>query len=177
MGGVRCADCGLLAVHNYKTSELIEVDETMRRTWTLPITPNEKILDGQWPVCSALAAKLMNEVMDGAEGPIGETLTINKAQVVNVLEKARQCQKFTPYIPTFSPKEHKEMMHADGLKRMEKEAKASDRRWHIVTLVISIIVAAFVGYAFSFLPRVSAPQPIIINMPDGSRKTDPPKEP
>ena len=124
MEPVQCCNCGFLAVRDFYTRALREVDETMREKWVpFVIPPKEADPCEQAPLCSALAVSLKSEVDTKSDGHV------NKQTVIAVLRKPRLCNKFTQWVPGFTPKEHKEMMHEKYLQELAQEQKESERKW------------------------------------------------
>lgn len=148
MAPVQCGKCGHLAIRDYKTRELLEVDELMRSQWHPFVIPTGEINPCDQPqLCSALAAPLVAEITFDPHGrPIPKS-------VLATLYRDRECASFCTWIPGFDPKEHKEMMHQEELRRMDQEQRRFDRRWNFYILLINIFVAAIVGYVASLLPR------------------------
>lgn len=50
-------------------------------------------------------------------------------ELKTVLHHQRECAKFNPWKPGFSPKEHKEMIAAERLEEIAEERRKSDRAW------------------------------------------------
>ena len=124
MNKVRCRDCGFLAVRSHKTLALAEVDEIMRELWRPMVSPNDKVLEGMPALCAVQAFDLIAEC---GPDPRAQGTKVASLPVIN---KMRDCDKFTKWMPGFDPKEHKEMMREESLLRMQ-------RRFQVMTTLIA----------------------------------------
>lgn len=107
MSKVRCADCGFVAFRDPKTNDLVEIVRESRELG------HSQGFNLGLPVCSVGAC---SRIMAGEES------------VLEALRTERACDAFYPWVPTFNPKEHREMQIAQELRQeiaaREKENKA-----------------------------------------------------
>ena len=124
MAPVQCRNCGFLSVRDFKSRELLEVDETMREKWELHVIPNDEVdLCKQHPLCATLAALFAREI--GTR----PGYVIDKKAVVAVLKKDRECETFIQWVPGFSPKEHMKMHIEEMTDKWQEEQRRRDEEW------------------------------------------------
>jgi hypothetical protein len=95
---VKCPDCGYLAVRNYETRQPLDAEELFRERGFIP-APGRASIDliyDEFPSCFARAFDLRIE--RGGTQPSHD----KRGEVVN---KPRECPKFTPWVQGFTPKE------------------------------------------------------------------------
>jgi hypothetical protein len=158
---VKCANCGFLAQRTYRgkiPQGFIDVEETTRETGELPtkgfefgvmrsfgepdLTP-EKMNGDKFPTCFSRAFNLENEIqIHCTELLKTQPNTVYATAVNDIIHKDRECNPFVKWERGFTPKEHREM-------RDRERQRASDKRWHlleIVVIAIATIAAGVVGY-------------------------------
>jgi len=141
---VKCADCGFLTLRDKETGLLVEVNDDYRVSGKVP----EYILAYEnfhnYPICFAMAYDLMPEV----ERAIVHNKNDDSKYALDVITSERICPPkrkeigFVNYQQGFTPKEHREMIDRE-------RQRASDKRWHlleIVVIAIATIAAGVVGY-------------------------------
>lgn len=119
---VKCSECGFLAVRNTKTRTLVEAEFDYRQTGEQPKAPLEYVsrkFYSDYPSCFVLAVQLKCE--------IGESC--HSSKICQAIKLDRDCEKFTPWLQGFSPKEHKEMLHEKQLLEWKANREDADRVW------------------------------------------------
>ena len=136
---VICADCGYLGVRHPGTHELVGPDEYQRQTGlpTRSAIPSvgsmgENVSDGETvlgiiPTCAVGAWSLERYYRGGNDN------AARCCAAKEVIQRERDCSKFTPWIPGLTPKEHidmlatREMLDAQA-NRLDAQA-AREREW------------------------------------------------
>ena len=119
MTTARCVDCGYLAVRDFKSRELVEVESGMRETGVQPHVPlyDHKIYEPP-PLCSAGVHNIHRELgSDQADNFLRVILT------------ARTCDQFTTWRQGYSPREHRDMDILEKQKEDQRQRDESDRLW------------------------------------------------
>lgn len=112
---VKCADCGFLASRLRQTRDLVETEIRLRESWNQFIAMGSSNLYALRPVCFVRAADFEVE-MGGPPIP----------PAPDAINRERDCDKFTPWMQGFSPKEHKEMLSDAEMKKWQ--AAESERQ-------------------------------------------------
>ena len=124
----RCVECGLIALRNVSTGELIEVDDDFRKWRKVTTLPAFDRQIEQYPRCVALAFDLVGECEDAAQRQATATALgefTDWAQWLRpILEKDRPCKEFAEWRPGSSPKEHRDMV--DRQRLLEVQRKRED---------------------------------------------------
>jgi hypothetical protein len=116
---VKCAQCGFLAGQNNVTKGLVEVDPRVRKEHKDGQGAIEVRLQHElMPICYVLAADLLVE----RPGQRPEDAQF-------VIQRNRDCQRFTSYHQGFSPKEHQEMIQQRELLEWQERRRQEDREW------------------------------------------------
>lgn len=160
MATVRCVDCGYLAVRDFKSRQLVEVEAAMREAGWQPKIPHSGYKPyEERPICFVRSSKICNELDPPQPG-----------QFLTAIKTDRQCDKITPWHQGFSPREHlkmnllEEQRERDRKWRLEDVKAAEEAREqssvkadsrHLVSLVVNslfalaaivaVIVAAYIG--------------------------------
>jgi hypothetical protein len=117
---VRCADCGFLGVRIHKTREIVDADALMRETGHNPgesINSADRILD-EHVLCFVRAADLAKE-----------TGRPDEASRSSVIQRERECQRFTPWIQGLTPKEHVELKIEEDRQLWQTQRELDDQIW------------------------------------------------
>ena len=119
---LKCQGCGFLAVRNFKTRALSEVEAGMRKTGESPSmrdvpSPRPSYYDSS-PICFVQQYDLAHEA---------EALGNDEAFLI-VIEKERACPAFTPWRQGHSPREHKEMIDSREQLKWQEERMQADRQ-------------------------------------------------
>jgi hypothetical protein len=107
----RCLDCGFLS-KRADDGRLLEITEGTRKEWKL------NVLSVPIPFCAKLVVDF---------GGVGEPAAMSRVHAA--VNKERECDKFTEWMPGFTPKEHAEMVHDEFLLKMQKDQHESDLKW------------------------------------------------
>jgi hypothetical protein len=137
---VKCADCGFLAGRDLESRQLVEVTVENRKTGIIPTHhkyPDE--VYSAFPLCFAQAWPLQDEAKSKQQ-----------ADILTVIQRERECDKFVRWRQGFTPKEHQEMIDQQELKRWQVEQRREDRKWQVVWGVILVLVAG----AFTILGAI-----------------------
>jgi hypothetical protein len=133
--GVRCSACGFLSLRNHETNALDEANEQYRQSGI-----SNRSLHLEEPICFKAAFPLAEEAK--AAG----TTADDAARRLKVITSDRPtCQKFTPWKPGFTPKEHQQMLDSETLLKHLQEQRKSDRIWQFVLAVFNLILGFILG--------------------------------
>lgn len=117
----RCGECGLLTVKENMGTSYYEVDIEYRTNGMR----YDNLKRGEpTPRCLVMACNLREEAIElSREG--------NKEsdQVMKIASKDRECEKFVPWVPGNTPKEHLEMYHALLASQEAARQRERDREW------------------------------------------------
>jgi hypothetical protein len=149
----RCADCGLLAIRQRSSTELLEVDEVARQDGFVRIYGSQD-QESKIPLCSVRAFDLPAEV-DAAHKAQGKPNIVLMTGVAPVLAKTRDCPMFTTWRPGFTPKEHKLMLIELEAKRLEFDRIREDRREDRRHQYLAIAVGGAIGVIAALLGAVA----------------------
>ena len=119
----KCIDCGFLAVRDYESRQLAEVDSDFRRSGTPTAIPGSKYHSQERaPICFAQSVDLQAELL-GALEPDYPPRTAKRSEmldairgdlILELLHRERpECDSgdiFTRWRQGLSPKEHREML-------------------------------------------------------------------
>ena len=100
----------------------MDAEELFRGRGFIP-SPGRASIDlsyDEFPICFARAFDLRKEC--GATQPSHD----KRAEVVN---KPRECPKFTPRVQGFTSKEHQEMIISEKILEMQRQRENADREW------------------------------------------------
>jgi hypothetical protein len=118
---VRCAECGLLALQRKASRELVEVELTIRESWKNGIDVSQQYERYERsPVCFVDAANLESE---------HAVTPINAATTAKVVNRERECDRFTKRVPRKDQRWHQDQIMLVELQKHEDERKRQDRRW------------------------------------------------
>lgn len=129
----RCANCGLLALRDPSTNELIAVDEEPRETGRFPSfrvgeTGSWPLRIGVSPRCAARQFDLPSEIEKAAE--VAKAKGTDPSNVYfEIIALERQCPAFCKWHPGFSPKEHREMLFDLEKTKLEMTRREQDRKY------------------------------------------------
>lgn len=148
---IKCADCGFLGVRHLITQELVSPAEEQRQNGTPPESDNGRPNLDTEPVCAVGATVLW----DDSEGDYGPA---------HLIQKERDCSRFSRWIPALSPKEHLDMDMLEQQRQWQQEQArlAEDRHRETMTQAKAInwwqvvMLGAFVGLctlAAAFISR------------------------
>ena len=116
---VKCQDCGFLSLRKHATQELIEATEYTRQQGVLKP-------DGQCemvPVCFVKAFNFSKESQprSGADE--------NNQERVRIFTTERDCNSWVEWQQGYTPKEHKEMLDQEALRKWQEDRRESDRKF------------------------------------------------
>jgi hypothetical protein len=128
---VKCHDCGLLATRNNDTGQWEEVDQRQRTTGQGQIRgddagyPREATWQFSRPVCILQVFDLASEYTQESsksDSPINSAIAL-------MLQRERDCESFTKWQIGFSPKEHREMIDREWMRKYQEEHEKTDKEW------------------------------------------------
>jgi hypothetical protein len=120
MGKVKCADCRFLAVRKCETREIVDAEDLLRQKGELPIVPGRNYYPYEDnPICFVRAFDLRDEI----------GVSPNVRLRLDVVQRERDCGKFTDWQQGFSPKEHLEMLIEEATRRREERRDELQREW------------------------------------------------
>jgi len=120
MDNVKCADCGYLAVRHFKTRDLLDAEEMLRRTGEMPVEPGtQHYIYDPWPVCFARVIDFRSALDDNSGTP-------HRKRVIN---DDRECARFTPWIQGLTPKEHVELQQELDRQLWQTQRELQDQTW------------------------------------------------
>lgn len=154
---VKCSECGFLAVRDIDTRELEEVDGTFRE-WGRP--PLKRIggrnqYKGQYdiPLCFVQSYNLYDEVKTAGGKP-----ELDYVIVKSIIDQDRQCNSFIKWQQGFTPKEHREMIDREAMRKWQAEREESGRKWMthqqrfmVIIAGIFTILGGIIGAVITFL--------------------------
>jgi hypothetical protein len=125
---VKCIDCGYLAARHHETRLLEEVEEDYRNSGVSPNTTvgykhGIGIAVYDEPICFMRSCDLKAEYGEKRPG-------VSK-DLLSTLRKDRECSSFTDWQQGFTPKEHREMMDREGMKKWQMEREEADKKWRM----------------------------------------------
>jgi hypothetical protein len=134
----KCADCGYLAVRNMETRQLEEVERYHRETGDVPKKrgTNDPIYNPA--VCFARGDYIVYQ---------------EKEKVLAEMVKPRECKLFVRWAQGLTPKEHKEMLDEQWKLDQEKKSKKSDRIWHFIELIVTLVIGAVIAIVSAYISR------------------------
>jgi hypothetical protein len=172
---VKCADCGFLAVRQFRQNMLIEVDDDYRTKGEIAQPPRDITAGhfmmpapefGEIPRCFVRAANLAHEAdLADKDERMGRTLGESYSEAIKrVIDTNRECDGFTSWNQGFSPKEHREML--DRQRMMDREDERDKRQsWFQFRLTLAtglfILLAAFLGAWYQ--STLSKVDPSVVN--------------
>lgn len=123
MAEVKCVDCGFLALRDWQTRELAEVEAGIRETGNIPT----RMIDRQGqqplyepePLCFRRVYDLVAESKRIEAPP--------NSRLLQVITKPRECDQSIPWQQGLTPMEHFQMMQGD-IDRQWREAEAEKQR-------------------------------------------------
>jgi hypothetical protein len=127
---VKCKDCGFLSVRNRQTRELAEVESPHRESGHSPLMADlaKPVYDTR-PICFVQAADLIKEQESGLpEPPQHPTRDDYVAQFLKVIQRDRECNRFTTAIHGHTPREHKDMIESREQRDWQEERLKADRK-------------------------------------------------
>lgn len=105
----KCADCGFLAVREFQSKQLVEVEIDIRRTWKIPQNfdyQHKRYLE--IPICFARAVRLDTEIGKNES-------EVRVSDILAVINKERECSGFAEWQHGFTPKEHQQMILSERM--------------------------------------------------------------
>jgi F0F1-type ATP synthase assembly protein I len=168
---VRCANCGFLA-RREKTifTDLHDVGLEERRGWVA--------LWG-YPVCFVMKLSFKEEC-DRKFATSPNSIHGSAEHSQEVIDTERECSGFTPWIQGSTPKEHRQMLIDEQIRKEQaaqrerdrqwqqeqrerednraEERRKSDRHWQLKTQFVAIFLAAFVGILFGIIKDYFTPK-------------------
>jgi len=127
---VRCKDCGFLGVRRKDTREIVEVEDQIRYGGDFPgedvqsqfLSWSDPIHEVR-PLCFAMEEQLSTEARAQVENLQREL------QFMEIIDKRRNCDSFTPWKQGFDPKEHWEMLDRKMTLDWRAKEAEKDRAW------------------------------------------------
>lgn len=143
----KCADCGFLALRYIDGERRIaEASAIVREVGNVEpcFTANVE--------CYARQFNLKKEE-GGGGGPV---------RTLKIVNRERDCPKFTPWLQGYSPKEHREMLDqakiAEWQAKQESRNRRTDRIWEVLVLA----VGALLGHLLTTVSREPSQPTVII---------------
>lgn len=153
---VCCAECGLLALQRVNGTELVAVDNELRKSW------HHAPKAGQFrpaPICACNAMPLHDEWKPESKAKASE-------EFLRVISKPRKCESFLTWMPAFSLEKHTELnlieqrLAEDRKWREEADRRADLRhRWNIAAIIGAALIGSIIGY------MATANRPPVIVLP------------
>jgi len=139
---VKCQTCGFLAARDFGTRALVEVEAGFRATGYHPAgmlgafasaagLSEQRPLFEAVPVCFVQAFDL-----------VAEAKAAKDSAVLPVIAAERACPRFVKWVQGHTPREHQDMMDRQEQREWQAEQKRSDRRFHLLMVLISIVSSA-----------------------------------
>lgn len=140
-GTRQCFDCGFLALRNMEGAALLEADGIYRQVGA---TGHYNVRLANYPVCFALAASLSDEGIAEIRAIHQDYVRDMGAEDANttdmwdeafrdasalVVRRDRTCPSWTKWQQGFSPKEHRELLDRQWMRKQEEQRLDADRRW------------------------------------------------
>ncbi len=145
----KCTECGYLALRNKESRSLVEAEYDYRKKEFDPtISPHGISQYEDLPLCFAQSYDINAEITNSQD-------TSNYKDIHNIINKERECTKFTKWTQGFTPKEHMEMLDREEWRNWQEKQRKSDRRWHIIEAILLVIVAGLFTLLGAFISRGS----------------------
>ncbi len=123
MPEVKCADCGYLSLRHTNSRQLLDAEEQFRTTGNIP-SPKKGGIDlsyDDYPIC------FMRVVNFRTDQEAGKSKDQDKC--VRCLKRERECDKFTPWLMGFTPKEHYEVIQENTRLKWQADREREDREF------------------------------------------------
>lgn len=139
---VRCAKCGYLGVRHPETHGLVCPDESQRETGVPVGAGTHTIPPSKWipldiaPICALGVFDLRGEWRGGS----GSTDAAKE-----VMQRDRDCSRFTHLTPGLMPKEHIDMDLLGRQQAWQDEQRRRDRAFNGAIAIVAAIVAGVMG--------------------------------
>ena len=115
---VKCVDCGYLGVREIDNQRLVNPGAEQRKSGQPPGNFNGVAITLVEPICTVAAFDLEAEV--SGPGP---------APAAKVMDKDRECEQFTEWVPALTPKEHLDMNLLERQRDWQRQCEKEDREW------------------------------------------------
>lgn len=145
----RCSTCGYLGVWHASTGELIEADNHFRETGIIPPLGGDPTRRAyrEMPVCSTNAVDFRRSSEIDGEPDAEKRKT--------VFNKARSCDRHSPWKIGFTPKQH---MEFSAVEAAERRAEKADARGFVsICIAVVAIILNAVAVTLSFFKSSPAP--------------------
>ena len=121
---VRCAECGLLAMRDFKTRELCETENSVRDRGEMPpgIPGSQHKRFDDSPICVARKVDFQELMSNTGAAKVAE-------QIYSVCNSERECDRFLRWQPGMTPKEHLQMDMIERQREWQKSVDERDRQW------------------------------------------------
>jgi hypothetical protein len=142
----KCANCGYLSVRNKADYSLGEATIDFREKGKVPIAYDDKgcnphALHEAIPLCFARQAYLASKAkeIEDRNNPVKE--------VKAIIQEENDCKEFTDWQQGFTPKEHREMMAREEMRRWY-----SGQQWKLVAVAgVFVLLGGFLGALITWL--------------------------
>lgn len=134
MGTVQCRDCGYLSRRDQSNGKLAEVEESERKTGQTRVYGGHqggRIEYAHECSCFVRSYDLEKEFAKECEPMVGDNDRLKQkwGAFLTVIDRCRDCEKFTLWQRGFSPKEHFEMDRIEKEKQWREDRLQDDRKW------------------------------------------------